>query len=162
MTGKTITLTTALLIAVLAAICFVALKAQPKSSTPVYFNFVGFQNSTNGWEAVFYVTNWPRASTSWHPEQVSHRNGLHWQRVTNFTPRLGLSIQNQTNITVTFAVPGTNVPLRTVAKLETEEEGWLARLRKMIPGMPRPPYRPGNTTVRWITNEITTVQMRAP
>ena len=117
---------------ILAVICFVALKASVCPPTPVRFNFVGFQQSTNGWEAVFYVTNWPRPSTSWRPEQVSEFDGRRWRVATNFNPRLGLSIQMQTNITVTYVVPGTNVPMRTVTRLESEGEGWLAQTRRQL------------------------------
>lgn len=149
---------TVLIGVVLVAVFFVASRIRLTPPTTVYFNFVGFRNSTNGWEAIFYVTNWPRSSTAWLPEQLTYYDGLHW-RETNFNRSLGLSVQYQTNITVAFRVPGTNVPVRMVTKLDSELEGWWPRTRRKVFRALRVPYTERGGTVRRVTNDVTSVQI---
>ncbi len=125
----------------------------------VYFNFVGFQNSTNGmFDAVFYVTNWPRENTGWIPEEVSYRQSNIWQTENNFPRTLGLVIQNQTNIMVSFRVPSTNVPMRTVTKLTSDPSAWKTAVNDGLRrfGVRMRPF-PGR--VRGITNEITSAKL---
>ena len=125
----------------------------------VHFQFVGFRNSTNGlFDAVYYVTNWPRESTGWNPEEISYHHADGWRTESNFARSLRLVIQNQTNIMVSFRVPNTNVPLRTVTKLVSDPAEWKTEVNAVLRrfGVRWRPFR-GRT--RWITNDITSAEL---
>jgi len=150
----------AVLLLVAAAALFIAMRSPAgRAVSATHFKFVGFQNSSNGlFNAIFYTTDWPRdSSTGWGHEGVFYRTAQGWEAGNNYPRTLSLTVQNQTNILVTFCVPSTNVPMRTVSKLTSNAVGWRGKVNDCFYQM-RVRLRPFHGRVQWLTNDITTAE----